>query len=29
MKKIFAVIIAYNNEKTIKRLYNSINKDYL
>ena len=25
--KIFAVIIAYNNEKTIKRLYNSINKD--
>ncbi len=26
MKKIFAVIISYNNEKTIKKLYDSINK---
>lgn len=27
MKKIFAVIISYNNEKTIKKLYESINKE--
>ncbi|MAZ07146.1 MAG: hypothetical protein CMM99_01585 [Rickettsiales bacterium] len=28
MKKIFAVIISYNNEKTIKKLYDSINKEF-
>ena len=27
MKKIYAVIITYNNEKTIKKLYDTIDKE--